>query len=48
MRTVKKIAFPRYAEYNCAIRYLVEHGLNAEYVLQPVLTRRTEKLGATP
>lgn len=46
MQPVKKIAFPRYAEYNCAIRYLVEHGLNASCILQPVLTRRTEEIGA--
>lgn len=46
MEPVKKIAFPRYAEYNCAIRYLVEHGLNADYILQPVLTRHTEEMGA--
>ena len=46
MEPARKIAFPRYAEYNCAIRYLVEHGLNASYILQPALTRRTEELGA--
>lgn len=46
MEPARKIAFPRYAEYNCAIRYLVEHGLNATCILQPALTRRTEELGA--
>ena len=46
METKKKIAFPRYAEYNCAIKYLVENGLNAEYILQPALTRHTEEIGA--
>lgn len=44
--TGKKIAFPRYAEYNCAMKYLAEHGLDAAYILQPALTRRTEELGA--
>ncbi len=42
----KKIAFPRYAEYNCALKYLAEQGLKLSYVLQPALTRRTEELGA--
>ena len=46
MIETKKIAFPRYAEYNCAIKYLVEQGLNLSYVLQPALTRRTEELGS--
>lgn len=44
--TGRKIAFPRYAEYNCAFKYLAEHGLGAAYILQPVLTRRTEELGS--
>ena len=46
MKTPRKIAFPRYAEYNCALKYFVEQGLDATYILQPALTRRTEELGA--
>ncbi len=46
MENRKRIAFPRYAEYNCAVKYLLEHGLDAICVLQPALTRRTEELGA--
>ena len=42
-----KISFPRYAEYNCAMKYLVEHGFhNVKYIMPPVLTKRTEELGA--
>lgn len=46
MINTRKIAFPRYAEYNCAMKYLAEQGLNVSYILQPALTRRTEELGA--
>lgn len=46
MTTGRKIAFPRYAEYNCAVKYLTEHGLDATCILQPALTRRTEELGS--
>lgn len=42
----RKVAFPRYAEYNCAIRYLLEHGLDVQYILQPKLTQRTVEIGA--
>ncbi len=43
---VKKIAFPRYAEYNCAIKYLVETGLDAKCILQPEITKRTIDIGS--
>ncbi|MGM9577957.1 MAG: hypothetical protein ACI3VS_01110 [Evtepia sp.] len=46
MKITKRVAFPRYAEYNCALKYFVEQGLDATYILQPALTRRTEELGA--
>ena len=42
----RKIAFPRYAEYNCAIKYLLEQGLGARCIVPPKLTRRTLELGA--
>ncbi len=42
-----KISFPRYAHYNCAIKYLAEHGFHdVKYIMPPSLTRRTEELGA--
>lgn len=34
-----------FARYNHAIRYLVENGLDANYVMQPQMTRRTMELG---
>lgn len=34
-----------FARYNYAIRYLVENGLDANYVMQPQMTRRTMELG---
>ena len=42
----KNISFPRYAEYNCAFRYIVEQALEARYVMPPPLTKRTMELGA--
>ena len=43
VRRSMKISFPRYAEYNCALRYLAEHGFhNVKYIMPPTLTKRTE------
>ena len=44
--TKRNISFPRYAEYNCAFKYIVEEALGARYVMPPALTRRTMELGA--
>ena len=44
--SMKNISFPRYAEYNCAFRYIVEQAIGAKYILPPPLTRRTMELGA--
>ena len=41
----RKISFPRYAEYNCAFRYIVEQALGAKYIMPPALTKRTMELG---
>ena len=41
----KKVSFPRYAEYNCAFKYIVEEALEAKFVMPPALTRRTMDLG---
>ena len=46
MKQQRKIALPRYAEYNCAMKYVVEQGFEAKCVLPPPLTKRTEQLGA--
>lgn len=45
MKYEKKAAFPRYAEYNCALRYLIENGLEVKCVLPPRLSARTMELG---
>jgi len=42
----RKISFPRYAEYNCAFRYIAEQALGCKYVMPPALTKRTMELGA--
>jgi predicted nucleotide-binding protein (sugar kinase/HSP70/actin superfamily) len=42
----KKIAFPRIAGYNCAIKYVVENGLGQEYIMQPEMTKRTLEIGS--
>lgn len=42
----KKVAFPRFGNYNLCIKYFVEQALNAEYILQPPLTQRTLEAGA--
>ena len=41
----KNISFPRYAEYNCAFKYIVEQAMNARFVMPPALTKRTMELG---
>lgn len=45
-RAVKKVAFPRYAEYNAPIRYLLENGVGVKCILPPRLTQRTLEIGA--
>ncbi|MCH5188395.1 MAG: hypothetical protein J1F63_08315 [Oscillospiraceae bacterium] len=42
----KKVAFPRYAEYNAPIRYLLENGVGVKCVLPPRLTHRSLEIGA--
>jgi predicted nucleotide-binding protein (sugar kinase/HSP70/actin superfamily) len=47
MAETKKLGFPRYANYNCAVKYFVDHAFSdAEYVLPPKLTRRSDELGS--
>ena len=42
---VRSVSFPRYAEYNCAFKYIIEQALGCRYVMPPVLTKRTMELG---
>ncbi len=44
-RTDVKAAFPRFARYNSAIKYLVEQGMEVKCILQPEITKRTLELG---
>ncbi len=46
MKQHRKVALPRYGEYNCALKYIVEQGFETECILPPPLSRRTEDLGA--
>ncbi len=46
MKQKRKAALPRYGEYNCVLKYLVEQGFETQCILPPPLTRRTEELGA--
>lgn len=41
----KSVSFPRYAEYSCAFKYIVEQALGCRYVMPPALTKRTMELG---
>ncbi len=46
MEVSKNVTLTRYGEYNCAVKYVVEEGLEARYILPPILTKRTEEIGA--
>ena len=46
MKQQRNVALPRYGEYNCVLKYIVEQGFEARCVLPPPLSRRTEDLGA--
>lgn len=46
MKQQRKVAIPRFGEYNCVLKYVVEQGFEAQCVLPPPLSRRTEDLGA--
>lgn len=42
----KKVSFPMVANYNCVVRYFVECGLDAQFIMPPKMTRRTMEIGA--
>ncbi len=44
--SVRKMSFPRYAEYNCAFKYIFEEALEIRCVTPPAITKRTMELGA--
>lgn len=46
MKQQRKVALPRYGEYNCALKYIVEQGFETRCILPPPLSRRSEDLGA--
>ena len=46
MKQQRKAALPRYGEYNCALKYIVEQGFEAQCILPPPLSKRTLDLGA--
>lgn len=45
-KSVRKVAFPRYADYNAPIRYVLENGLDVKCILPPRLTHRTMEIGS--
>ncbi len=44
-RNEVKVSFPRFARYNSAFKYFIEHGLDVRYIMQPEITTRTLELG---
>ncbi|MDO4483674.1 MAG: hypothetical protein Q4C54_04370 [Clostridia bacterium] len=42
----KRCALPRYGNYNCVFRYLLEKGVNVKCILPPEITRKTVDIGA--
>ena len=42
----RRIGFPRMDNYNVALKYMVEVGLDCTYVMAPPMTRRTLELGS--
>lgn len=46
MKSQKKVSFPEFNHYNYAIKYFVEQGLDAKYIMAPAMTVRTMDRGA--
>lgn len=46
MQEQRKVAFPRMANYNYAIAYVIEKGLGQRYIWQPDMTKRTIEIGS--
>lgn len=45
-RAVRKVAFPRYADYNAPLRYALENGIGVKCILPPRLTHKTMEIGS--
>ena len=41
----KKVSFPMVANYDSVVRYFVECGLDAQFIMPPKMTRRTLEIG---
>ncbi len=46
MQSKKKVSFPEFNHYNYALKYFVEQGLEAQYIMAPTMTVRTMDRGA--
>ena len=46
MKKRKKVALPRFGEYNCVMMYIVEQGFGCQCIMPPPLTKRSTELGA--
>lgn len=46
MESKKKVSFPEFSHYNYGIKYFIEQGLEAEYIMAPPMTVRTMERGA--
>ncbi len=46
IETGKKVSFPMIAHYNSAVKYFIEVGLGAQFIMPPKMTRRTMEIGA--
>lgn len=42
----KKVSFPMVANYDSVVRYFVECGLDAQFIMPPKMTRRTLEIGS--
>lgn len=45
-KETKKVSFPIFSHYNLCVKYFVEKGLGADYIMQPPMTRRTMEIGS--
>ncbi len=45
LENTRKVSFPRIANYNSVVKYFVEVGMGAEFIMAPKLTKRTLEIG---
>lgn len=41
----RKVSFPQFGNYNLLFEYFIKHGMDAEYIAPPPITKRTMELG---